>query len=305
MTTAPPIPAPAEQPEALGREDEDALTLIHFSDLHVWRLGLDRDFYFKLFLGLTNLVLRRGRKFPPSIALTLIERIAGENADYILFSGDLTTTSLRAEFDLGRRWLAALRSRWADRFLTIPGNHDRYTPRATRRRLYETHFDGRRPHPVWTKDLDETWTLVGFDVCVPRLVSSRGRIDPAALELLRTTLGSQRSRRRRVIVMSHYPIAYPRGIQPTWNHALPGREKLLEMLMTNKVAIYLHGHHHRRWRMNLEGLTILNAGSAGYNGSTADRRPGYLRLRLTPMGLAKVEAAYLAGKQWIDEAFWV
>ena len=187
--------------------NRNALTLIHFGDLHVWRLGWDADFYFKRLLGLTNLIVRRGRKFPESIARAVVARLASEEADYVLFSGDLTTTSLRVEFEAGRRLLEPLRAKWGERFLTIPGNHDRYTPRATRLKLFETLFDDRHPDPVWFVGLDDAWTLVSFDVCVPRLLSSRGRIDPAELSRLRVVLESARRRGRRILVMSHYPLA--------------------------------------------------------------------------------------------------
>jgi len=248
-------------------------------------------------------VLRRGRKFPESIARDVTTRLASEEADYVLFSGDLTTTALRAEFEAGRQLLQPLRARWGDRLLTIPGNHDRYTPRATRRLLYESLIDKHPLHAVWSRDLDATWTLVALDVCVPRLLSSRGRLDPVALERLRIVLGDLRKRGRRVIVMSHYPVAYPDRLHSSWNHVLPERERLLHLLHDSGVALYLHGHYHRRWKMESGGLTILNCGSAGYNGSTPERSPGYLRLRLSPQGLEKAEAVYLSGSRWINEAF--
>ena len=78
--------------------NERPLTLIHFGDLHLWRYGLGGDPWPKRLLGLANLKLRRGRQFPTRIAEAVGEQLAREEADYVLFSGDLTTTALPAEF---------------------------------------------------------------------------------------------------------------------------------------------------------------------------------------------------------------
>lgn len=269
------------------------LTLIHFGDLHVWSLGIDRDPAFKRLLGLANLMLRRGRKFPASLAQMLVERIERQEADYLLFTGDLTTTALRREFAMGLQLMRPLIERWEGRFVAIPGNHDRYTHRATRAQFFEQHFLKMPETCPFAMDLDERWTLVAFDCAVPRRISSRGSVPPAMLAMLEKQLRKQKERGRQVIAAGHYPLVYPDYHKPGWEHILPERAAVLNVLRDHDVRAYMHGHVHHRWRLDHGGLSHLNCGSAGMNGSTPSRRPGYLKITLGEHGLEKVEAHWL------------
>ena len=181
------------------------MRLIHFGDLHLWRYGFDGDPSLKRLLGLTNLALHRARLFPEAIAQALASRLAEEEAGYFLFSGDLSTASLRAEFEAGRRLFAPLIERNPGRWIAIAGNHDRYTPCAQRQRLFERHFSGSERSYPYTVDLNDQWTLVVIDCSVARLLTARGRLSQADLEQLDHMLVAQQSRGRRLAVMGHYP----------------------------------------------------------------------------------------------------
>src|SRR5262245_57743066 len=115
---------------------QSQFTLLHFGDLHLWRIGFGGDFFPKRFLGITNLILRRRKKFPPYIADLLKQRLVAEAADYVVFSGDLGTTSLPSEFAAGAEFMQPLLAKWGERMLLIPGNHDRYTPRSAREKWF-------------------------------------------------------------------------------------------------------------------------------------------------------------------------
>lgn len=273
----------------------NSLTLIHFGDLHLWSLGWDRDPAFKRLLGLANLILRRGRKFPFPLAHALIDQLGREEADALLFTGDLTTTALRREFNAGRQLFLPLTQRWDGRFFALPGNHDRYTPQAVRTRLFETMFHTLPAEPPFAVDLNDHWTLVVFDCAVARRVSSRGLLTERQLARLDELLTEGQRRGRRLLVAGHYPLVYPPGHQPGWEHVLPQREAARAILRAHGVQVYLHGHVHNRWRLEDGGLTHLNCGSAGMNGSVPARRPGYLKLRLGPDGLDSVQAHWLRG----------
>lgn len=288
--------APLDQ-SSPPRENEmdQGLTLIHFGDLHLWSLGLDGDLFPKRLLGLANLALRRGRRFPRSLAMDLLARIAGETADYVLFSGDLTTTSLRREFEDGRALFRPLVDRWGERFIAIPGNHDRYTPRAVRQGLWERLFTptARSSADPFALDLDSHWTLVGADVSTPRLLTARGRATSASIEAIGGLLAREQARGRHRILMTHYPLIYPEGMSETWDHRLDQRDRLLAVVKKTGVRLHLHGHMHRRWHAYEDGLTALNCGSAGQTGHRLEKSPGYLKIRLAPDGAITVEAVWL------------
>ncbi len=280
-------------------------SLIHFSDLHLWKYGLDGDLFFKRFLGLANLRLRRARRFPVEVAREVAERIAGEEADFVCFSGDLTTTALRAEFEAGRELFAPLIGRWGERFVSIPGNHDRYTPRAVRGRLYETLFDDRFEAYPFSVDLGSRWTLVGLDCALPRWLTARGHVGGDSLDRLRELLDHLWGRDRRVVVMGHYPLLYPPWIKTHWSHELTERLQLLDVLVGGGASVYLHGHKHVRWRLKYKDLSLINAGSAGMVGTGPDRLPGYVRLTLGDDGPEQVVSRFLARpgegspQQWV------
>ena len=75
------------------------MKILHFSDIHFWRIQAGRDPYYpKRFLGLINLIFSRRNHFPQPLADKVTKAIFQEEADVVLFSGDLTTSSLESEF---------------------------------------------------------------------------------------------------------------------------------------------------------------------------------------------------------------
>lgn len=271
------------------------LRLIHFGDLHLWRAALGRDFYPKRFLGLANLIVRRGRRYPRSVAEALVRRLMTEEADYVLFSGDLTTTSHPEEFRVGRKLLAPLLARWGERFIAIPGNHDRYTPKAVQARYFERLFLEDEQRYPFARDLSAQWALVAFDCSLPHLVSSHGVYSAAIHADVKRLVQERRATGREVIVMGHYPLAYP-GVRrrPVWSaldqHGLRGSARAAELFETGGARLYLHGHEHRVWSVPLgAGARSLNCGSCGQKLRGPGKGASYLRITLEDRGVAAVD----------------
>ena len=257
-------------------ESFNPVKIVHFGDLHVWDIGWDYDPNPKRILGLGNLLLRRRRKFPPWVAQELLGEISRQEADYVLFSGDLTTASLKSEFDRARELLKSIRDKWKDHFICIPGNHDRYTPRAGRERRFETRFLGFPQDYPFMQSLSGNWNLVCFDCSVPRVISSRGQIDREQMEKLDGFLQAAGVASRNILVMGHYPLVYPDGVRIGWDHELPGRSRVLELLAKHGARAYLHGHKHQCWALEHAGMIHLNCGSAGMMDTRPDRTPGFV-----------------------------
>lgn len=272
-----------------------SITLVAFSDLHMWRFGWDGDLCPKCLLGLANLALRRARHYPIAAQTAMIERLADEQADHVLFAGDITTTSLRAEFEQGQMLLAPLMLRYEGRFHAIPGNHDRYTPRAAKQRLYERLFLGRDQSYPFTVRIGEGWSLVAIDCSVPRWLTSRGQITDENMGRIGEALARERSAGRQVMVMGHYPLVYPKHVFPSWEHILPGRDRLRALLQSHGVKLYLHGHKHLRWLTATGPMIHANCGSAGFDCHA--RRPGYIRIRLDGPEIASFEAISMS-RSW-------
>ena len=295
----------AAKPTVRQDSARDGWTLVHFGDLHLWHIGWDRDFYWKRLLGLANLMLRRGRQFPRTMALELVEQLSHETtAEAVLFSGDLSTTGLREEFKAGRHLFHPLLKRHGNRFVAIPGNHDRYTPRVMQCKLFEHHFLGcaEQVYP-FAIDLTDPWTVVAFDCSVPRRITSRGHMGERAMAQLHHCLERHGRRGRKLIALGHYPLVFPAGVPERWNHAIPERGLLYDLLHENGVSIYLHGHRHERCWVYEAALHHCNCGWAGQLDTHPSQSAGYLRIHLKAEGPESAEAVYWQGLhrsgQWV------
>ncbi len=265
------------------------MKILHFSDLHVWRRRLDfRDPALKRFLGFGNLLLRRGRAFPVRCAEAVIQEIHRlDPADLVVFSGDLTTTALEAEFQGARDLLAPLLEKWGDRFFLIPGNHDRYTPRTLERGLFEASFSHARfdrlDRPVRSGRVTDRLAVVGFDCSVPRRMASTGLFTESLAEALDEELGLQEMAGRKVVLVGHYPYAVPKEVRVSRGHRLVGADRLEAVVARRKPMLYLHGHKHRRWAFRPESTPetlCVNAGSAGLLTADPRTRAGFVVITL-------------------------
>ena len=258
----------------------------------------DDPFYPKRFLGGANLLLNRRKRFPPDLGRAALEQIAREDADLVVFSGDFTTTALRAEFALAQELLAPIQAKWGERFFILPGNHDRYTPRAIRNRLYEHFFPAGAVDPeshCRVQDLDDTWTVVGQDLSRAFCFRSNGLFTPEHEKHLEAILSEQADRGRAVILTTHYPFSYPDGVARKPEHVLLNDDRLAALIERFPPVVYLHGHKHIRWKRNAAGTTCVNCGSVGMKSYDPIKHAGYALIDLDTTGVQSVTGVHLNG----------
>lgn len=263
------------------------LTLIHFGDLHAWRLALEwRDPYLKRGLGFFNWWLRRGKRFPPALAQRMLRHLEQQEADLLVFSGDFSAMAQGDEFARARQWLEPLRRKWGARFFAIPGNHDRYTPRSARS-AYESHFADEEMaagQGVKRMVVDGGLSLVGFDASIPRPLSCRGYFPRALHERLESVLLEEERAGRRSILVGHYPYAVPPLYHHKWSRRLVGASSLAGLIARYRPLLYLHGHEHRRrWALRppqTPETLCLNSGSIGLWEEDPLKRAGFLTVEL-------------------------
>jgi len=262
------------------------MRILHFSDIHFWAFGLDGDLTFKRLLGVANLIARRARQYPSAASRAVLQRILQTDANVVCFTGDVTTSSLRREFQEGREAMQPLLDKWGDRFLDVPGNHDRYTRVATRRQLYE-QFVGtgaERAFP-YLKTIDGV-DFVGIDTARPCFVSSRGAFPPARQQALKQLIASRDGATRPIVMLGHYPYVLPGGQVHRRNHRLEDAPALAAILAELRPALYLHGHVHKRWAHHpaaTPATLCVNAGSAGMRAPTLLRQAGFVLIDLDPI----------------------
>lgn len=258
------------------------MRLIHFSDLHVWRdSGWDGDVTLKRVLGRANLLLRRRRRFPVEWGSAVIEEIARRDADYVVFTGDISTAALRGEFQDARELVAPIREKWGERFIAIPGNHDRYTRRSAKGRLFENDFLCADQSYPMTRDLGDGVGVVGVDVSTPRAFASRGALSEGELQQIAEMVERQRADTPFVIVLCHYPCDVPSGVAWQWSHGLPLADRLTEALGAAGASLYLHGHKHERWSFRPDAASEMLcacAGSSGVRSTDPMKAAGFLEI---------------------------
>lgn len=256
---------------------------IHLYDLSFrpWRLMGKR------LLGQTNLWLHRRHAFNPKLLAPVMERAMSLQPDWLIFTGDLTTTALDSEFKMAAKALEPWLER--DRVMVVPGNHDRYTYRAARRRRFEV-FMGKAaptlyPHVV---DLSPHWRMIGIDSCCPRLVTSRGRVGRRQMDKIQQVI-KETPKEQGLLVVCHYPVEVPPGYNHRWSHQLADADELAHVLkQAAGPVVFVHGHIHRPWHwraLELENVDsgpfrIINAGSPCMTSSSYPAGQGFWAMEL-------------------------
>jgi 3',5'-cyclic AMP phosphodiesterase CpdA len=240
------------------------MRLALIGDIHFYRLRAPLlSLAGKRLLGQCNLWLRRRHAFDMRLLEPALHRLRAIEPELVLFAGDFTTTALPGEFDDVSRVLHQHVRAWSERdvspsgtetvdarlpALAVPGNHDRYTFTSTRRRSLEQALPGVVPASLpAVVQLTANWKLLLLDSAVPRLLSSRGQIDAATVEMV-SRAASQTTADQGLVILCHYPLHRPPGSRANWSHELAGREALREALShcAGKI-VFLHGHVHQPW----------------------------------------------------------
>lgn len=231
------------------------IRVAHISDLHFSRITLSPfQFLSKRWLGNLNLLLFRRGQFNRHLLDPLIEEFQKQAIDYVLISGDLSTTAKDSEFELAASFVQKLKNAGL-KVLMLPGNHDQYTKSAYRKHLYYSYFPASfsteieicsqyslKDDRVALASLSPTWWLVLLDTAVPTsIVSSCGHFLPLLEERLLQLL-NQLPKEHNLIIANHYPLFH--GKKPL--HVMLRAEFLQEIIKRfPNIRLYLHGHSHK------------------------------------------------------------
>jgi len=247
--------------------------IAHISDLHFGKLSFGlTQLFSKRWIGMMNLLLSRRKHYLNSRPTTLFDAFEAHGITDVILAGDLTTTSFVKEYDMAKRFVDTL-SEMNIKTYVIPGNHDHYTRRSFRQKLFYNYFPDKydencpfslRKDGITFFHFEQDWYIVLMDTAIATsFYHSIGYYSKLVEDNLKKALTSLPDSAR-VILVNHFPF---------FQHESPRRRlkrggELQSLIRREpKIHMYLHGHTHRHTLADLRenGLPlVMDSGSASH-----------------------------------------
>ena len=253
---------------------DKSIRIAHISDLHFSKPSLHPgQFFSKRWLGNLNLLFSRKKDFDTERLQSLANLYQELKVNYLIITGDLSTTSLESEFSEAAEFIEQFKKVGIEVFC-LPGNHDHYTKKAFQQKLFYHYFPSNfspektsaslREEGVTLKHLGEGWWLIAIETALATsLISSRGFFSPE-LEKNLTKILLQLPKDDKVILANHFPLFNNDGPRKALKRASALQEQLQKF---PNVKLYLHGHTHRQCIADLRANNlpiVLDSGSASH-----------------------------------------
>lgn len=197
------------------------MLLIHLSDLHC---GADT--------------------FSPRMLKTAIREINRLRPDAIVITGDITNTGLIDQYELAARYIKKFK---CERVLIGSGNHD----------FEHTGF------LLWEHFFPPPEMVIFEDVMISHLRTARpdrdtGEVGYRQLVWFDEVLKKHRDKFK-IVALHHHLVPIPdTGTRP---NIVVDAGDALKTLITGRTNLVLCGHKHRPWKLEVENLPIVHAGT--------------------------------------------
>ncbi len=234
------------------------LRIAHISDLHVLDLkGVSwRRFLNKRMSGAVNLAGMRRNAHPVHVAEQLADRLAQDDIDHVIVTGDVTNLALDAEFRRAREVIERIGP--PSRVTLIPGNHDMYTRGALKHRRFEHWFaeylvdddshqiprDKGRLHYPFVRNIAPHVRLYGLSSAVPTLpFLAYGHVGKPQFQRLLELVKEEPPEVKVRIVLVHHNLHQRLGAAE-YVASLVDRKAFSAAMRSIKASAVLHGHTH-------------------------------------------------------------
>jgi 3',5'-cyclic AMP phosphodiesterase CpdA len=246
--------------------------IVHFSDLHFWHLpDTCHALFDKRLLGCLNHLLRRRQRFDRRRLERAVARVGSLAPDWIVCTGDLTTTGTPTEFAEARAALKPMQAAALRGFVYVPGNHDAYVrDAACQQALAETCQalnDGSGLDAFPREITDRGLRMFLADSAHPTAPwRSSGQLPPATDAWLRDRLAAPRADGEGRMLIGHFPLRRADGGELSRRRRLHGADGLYELARAGAVDVALCGHIHEAFRRDGPGAMEVCAGSLTLEG---------------------------------------
>ncbi|MEO0514451.1 MAG: metallophosphoesterase [Planctomycetota bacterium] len=238
-------------------------------DIHLFTLDVHpRRLLSKRVFAHTNLLMNRRHRFNHALLPALVEKAKTLSPELVLFSGDVSTSSLEREFEDLIEVVGPLVEDVSGGGVLVPGNHDRYTFKSRRVKRIETILEKVMPPEFpHVRELRPGWRLLALDSAIPNRMFSRGALGApqfrGAVEAIRAVSAGEG-----LVVLCHYPCSLPPRVPSAWSHDLKEAVALRrELAACRGRVVYIHGHIHKPWH-ELPGPPPKNGGDAAKSSFT-------------------------------------
>jgi len=224
------------------------MRIIHFSDIHACAAPDSFSTFFdKRIVGFFNYSFRRRFQHRLDFLDRMVSFILKEEPDVVICTGDLTSTSQPAEFEIVTNILKPIIRHKTVNFFCVPGNHDVYVRnKRCMHALYESFktinsealgVEGM-PHIIKLQKVQ----LILCNECVPtNIFLSIGKLRDGSVNKIMDSLREERELIN--IFIGHFPLRYQYGVGG-FRHRMYGGRKIVELLDSRKIALSLCGHIH-------------------------------------------------------------
>lgn len=261
----------------ITRPMSQSIKIAHISDLHFtneqsFLRGFfdNQKLFTKRHLGWINYNLKRRSEYNSFYKERLLNSLMVEDWDYVAITGDLTTLSLKKEFERALRFVTKLSEKGT--VLLTAGNHDRYVKKHKGLDYIQKKFEIFWPNiycPNKAFDnsilkLSESVVITELDMAIARpIYSSRGKINCDLNKIGRYV--KKHCKNKVKIAIGHYPAFLPPNEHEGRMHSLENKRELQEFLVSHDFDLYLHGHIHKNWIYKPEKkkpLICVNSGGS-------------------------------------------
>ncbi len=240
----------------------------HISDLHILDLEGTRwhQFLNKRMTGAMNLAGMRRNAHPLAVCEHLALRLAQEDIDHVIITGDVTNLALDSEFRRAREIVERI---GPPAYVTmIPGNHDMYTRGALRHHRFERWFgdymvdDADEHHTAITKGRlhypfvrapSPHVRIYGLSSAIPTPpFLAFGHVGRDQLERLRALVAEESDVVTVRIVLVHHNLHHRLGAAE-YLASLYDRQAFSDVMREIGATTVLHGHTHQPHQGHLAG----------------------------------------------------